>query len=152
MSELQEVADRLAIRELSERYCLGVTRRDWDAMAACFHEDGRWVTSVGHDFRGRQAIKDGIRETVESFEFLVQMPHTVTVSELTATRAKANTILNEFGRALGGQSGVNVLGVYHDIVTKQSGRWEFEERYFEAYYIDPATPGGMKLVDYATRR
>ena len=152
MSELQELADRLAIRELSERYCLSVTRRDWEAMAACFHEDGRWVTSVGHDFRTRPVIRDGIKETVESFEFLIQMPHALVIDELTPTRATAKTILNEFGRAAGGQGGVNVLGVYHDIVTKQSGRWEFEERFFEAYYIDPATPAGMKLVDYATRR
>jgi hypothetical protein len=152
MSELQELADRLAIRELAERYCLGVTRRDWDQMASCFSENSRWVTSVGHDFRTREGVRKGISETVESFEFLVQMLHGVAISELTPTRARANTILNEFGRAPGGQAGVYVLGVYHDILTKESGHWEFEERYFEAYYIDGAAPPGMKMVDYATRR
>ena len=151
MSELQEVADRLAIRELAERYCLGVTRRDWDYMAACFHENARWHTSVGHDFRGRDGVRKGIQETVETFEFLVQMPHCVVIDEISPTRAKCRVILNEFGRAQGGQTGVNVMGVYDDIVTKESGKWEFQERYFHAYYIDPAAPQGMKLVDYATR-
>jgi uncharacterized protein (TIGR02246 family) len=152
MTDIRETQDRLAIRELADRYTLSVTRRDWDAMAACFHEDAAWITSVGHDFRGRAAIKAGISETVGAMEFLVQMQHAITIDELTETSATARSILNEFGRAPGGQMGVFVLGIYTDKVTRIDGRWGFAERFFQAHYLDTAAPAGMKLVDYANQR
>ena len=148
----QETKDRLAIRELADRYTLAVTRRDWDAMAAVFHEDARWITSVGHNFVGRPAIRAGISEVVGAMEFLIQMQHAITIDDLTADSAVTRCILNEFGRAPGGQMGVNVMGVYTDKVTKVDGRWGFAERFFQAHYLDGAAPPGMKLVDYDNQR
>jgi uncharacterized protein (TIGR02246 family) len=148
MADIQEVAERQAIRDLIDRYTLEVTRRNWDGVAACFHEDASWITSVGHNFQGRQAIITGVSGVVESYELLVQMNHAVTIDELTSDRAKARSVLNEFGRAPGGDNGVFVLGVYTDTVTKVDGRWAFAERFFQAYYIDMAAPGGRVLVDY----
>jgi hypothetical protein len=151
---LQEIADRLAIRELIERYSLSVTRRDWETIGACFHPESRWCTAppMSRDFRTQAAIQKGLAEMISASEFLVQMAHGVVIDELTAERAKATTVLNEVGRRSTDKAGLFVLGVYHDVITKVDGRWGFEERCFEGYYIDNAWLPGNVLVDYATRR
>jgi len=148
MADIQELADRLAIRELTDRYTLGVTRRDWDALAACFHENARWRASVGYDFQGRPAIREGLRQVVEGMEFLLQMTHACVIDDLTPNRAKVMSVLNEFGRAGGDAGGVFVLGIYYDTVTKSGGRWAFEERNFQLHYLDGASPPGTVTVDY----
>jgi ketosteroid isomerase-like protein len=148
MADLQETADRLAIRELLDRYTIEVTRRNWDAVAACFHEDGAWVTSVGHDARGRAAVKETIRGAVEPMEVLVQMNHAIDVAELNGDRATTRSVLNEYGRAPGGVGGVFVLGVYTDTVTKVNGRWGFARRFFQVHFIDTSAPPGTVMVDY----
>jgi uncharacterized protein (TIGR02246 family) len=148
MADIQEMHDRLAIRELVDRYTLAVTRRDWDAVAACFHEDARWHASVGYDFRGRTGIREGLREVVEGMELLVQMTHGITIDVLTPERARATSVLNEFGRMPGGEGGVFVLGLYYDTVAKVGGRWGFEERDFQLHYIDASPPPGNVTVDY----
>lgn len=154
MAHVQELEDRLAIRELIERYTVSVTRRDWEQMGACFHLESRWRTSppFDHDFRTRKGIQDGISNAVSSSDFLVQMTHGVIIDELTSDRAKATVVLNEIGRRSSAQTSLFLLGVYHDTVTKIDGRWGFEDRYFQAYYVDTAWLPGQVLVDYATRR
>jgi hypothetical protein len=154
MPHLQEVADRLAIRDLVERYTVSVTRRDWNAMGQCFHEQSRWRTSppFNHDFQTRKGIQDGISGAVSTSDFLVQMTHGVIIDELTADRCKATVVLNEMGRRSGQKTGLFLLGVYHDTITKIDGRWGFEDRYFEAYYVDTAWLPGNVVVNYETRR
>jgi hypothetical protein len=149
MSDLQQVKDRLEIRELIELYSVSVTLRDWDAVGACFHPQGRWRASVGYEFQTRQGVQDGIRAIGEGMEFLVQMSHGVVIRELTPERATANLVLNEFGKYRDREGGVFVLGVYYDTLVKHEGRWVFEERDFQAHYIDPSTPPGRRFVDYA---
>lgn len=147
MNSLEELQDRLAIREVAELYSVSVTQRDWDSMAGCFLLEARWHTSFGHDFRTRQGIRDGIRGLIEGFEFLVQMSHSVVIGELMPARAKATVVVNEFGRNVGGQGGIFVLGLYHDTLVKAGGRWLFEDREFRAHYMDTAPPPGHVLVN-----
>jgi ketosteroid isomerase-like protein len=144
MTSVEETQNRLAIRELIDRYTVAVSRRDWDAVAACFHEDGRWRTSVGHDFQGRPAVREGIRAAVEARGFLIQMTHGMTIDALTDDRAETTSVLNEFGAA----AAVFVLGLYHDTVTKVDGRWGFAERRFQVHYIDSGPLNGNIVVDY----
>jgi hypothetical protein len=152
MSDFQETQDRLAIRELADRYTMGITRRDWDAVGACFNENARWMSSVGHDFKTRRGIQEGLRETVEAMEFLVQMQHAIVIDDLTADSATARSVLNEFGRVPGGEHGIFVLGVYTDKVAKVGGRWGFDHRWFQVHYLDGAWPGGAMMVDYKNQR
>jgi hypothetical protein len=154
MTDNEELAARLAIRELVERYTLSVTRRDWEAMGRCFHEQSVWRTSApfNHEFHTRQGVQDGISGAVSTSDFLVQMTHGVVIDDLTADRAAVTVVLNEVGRRTGAQTGLFLLGVYHDVVTRIDGRWGFEERFFQAYYVDTAWLPGSVVVDYATRR
>jgi hypothetical protein len=149
--DLQEMADRLAIRELAERYAVAVTIRDWEALGACFHPDSRWrVMPWGHEFTGREGIVEGVKKTGGSFDLLVNMIHGVVIDDLTADRARTTVILNEAGKR--GEAGIFGFGVYRDIVAKIDGHWRFVERDYQGYYSDSAPLGGEMLVDYAARR
>jgi hypothetical protein len=151
VADLQELADRLAIRELCDRYTICVTRRDWEGMAQCFHENGRWrAPAVGYDYQGRATVKEAISGIVGAMDYLIQMTHACVIDELTPTRAKVMSVLNEFGK-VSAEAGVFVLGIYYDTLVKEDGRWQFEDRNFQLHYMDAAPPPGFKSVDYANQ-
>jgi len=148
--DMQELGDRLEIRELIERCSLNVTTRDYDAVGACFHPDARWrLTAPKLEYEGRAAIQKGIIKLTGRGEFLVQMAHSIVIDDLTAERATARVVLNEVGRNSADQKGFLLLGVYSDVITKVGGRWLFELRTFEPYYLDWSWISGDVVVDYA---
>jgi hypothetical protein len=153
MSNMQELEDRLAIRDLIERYTVSVTRRDWDQMGRCFHLESRWQVAppFNLDFSTRKGIQDGISGQVNRSDFLVQMTHGVVIDDYTPERARATVVLNEIGRTTSTKTGLFLLGVYHDVITRIDGAWGFESRLFQPYYVNQAWPEGMVAVDYATR-
>jgi uncharacterized protein (TIGR02246 family) len=148
---LQELSDRLAIRELADRYAVSVTCRDWAALGACFHEDAAWtVVGSGLAFKGREAIAAGIRGAVEPNAFHMLMPHAFVIDTLTADRATARGILHEVFKRPGGDTGAKVLGVYTDVITKSEGAWLFADRRFDIYLMDGSGTPGQVMVDYST--
>jgi hypothetical protein len=143
----QAAQDRQEIRELADRYTIGITTRDWALVRSCYHETAHWHASVGLDFQGREALVEGLRAIVESANFHLQMQHAILIENLTADSATARSVLHEVvGRPDG--SGLNVLGVYNDRIGKFDGRWLFVERYFDAHYLDPTPLPGKVEVDY----
>ena len=143
----QAAQDRQEIRELADRYTIGITTRDWEVVRSCYHETARWHASVGLDFPGREALVAGLRAIVESASFHLQMQHAILIENLTADSATARSVLQEvIARPDGG--GLNVLGVYNDRIGKFDGRWLFTERYFDAHYLDPTPLPGNVVVDY----
>jgi len=152
--DIQEIGDRLAIRELVERYTLSVTLRSWDEMGRCFHLESRWRAAppFNFDFRTRDGIQQAVSEKVDQSDFLVQMTHSVVIDDYTPTRARVRVVLNEMGRNTGLKSGLFLLGVYEDVVTKIDGRWGFESRIFQPYYLDTAWNEGLVPVDYSSLR
>jgi hypothetical protein len=144
----QAAQDRLEIRELADRYTIGITTRDWDTVRSCYHADARWHASVaGLDFRGQDALVAGLRAIVEAASFVLQMQHAILIENLTADRATARSVLHEVVARPNGR-GLTVLGVYNDRVGKFDGRWLFTERYFHAHYTDQSPLPGEILVDY----
>ncbi len=147
---LQELGDRLAIRELAERYTMAVTCRDWAAVADCFHEDAKWaVPGAGLAFEGREQIAAGIRAAVEPNAFHMLMPHALVIDTLDSGRATARSVLHEVFQRPGSQEGAHVLGVYTDVITLLDGAWRFEARRFEIYLMDASGCPGQVMVDYA---
>ena len=133
-----------------ERYTVRVRLRNWDAMGVCFHEDGVWRTSppFNLEFRTREAIQEGISSEVNLSNLLVQMSHGVVIDDLTEDTASATVIINEIGRRDESQLGLFLLGVYRDTITRKNGQWKFQERYFEAFYVDRSWRDGTITVDY----
>ena len=147
---LQDLGDRLAIRELTDRYTMGVTCRDWAAVAACFHEQSRWaVPGVGLEFEGREGIAAGIRGAVEPNAFHMLMPHALVIDSIDAGRATARSVLHEVFQRPGSQDGAHVLGVYNDVITLLDGAWRFESRRFAIYLMDGSGCPGQVMVDYS---
>lgn len=153
MRDLQELSDRMEIRELTERYTVGITCRDWEAVGSCYHDHATWrAPQIGHEFLGREAIVAGLRAVVEPNEFHLQMQHALTIDTLDADRATARSILHEVVQHAGGSGGVDVLGVYNDIITKIDGVWKFESRRFHVHHLNAGPLPGVTMVDYADLR
>lgn len=154
MADIQELADRLAIRDVIDRYSTAVTQRQWDEMGACFHPESRWQCAApfNMDFSTRKGIQESLASTIEHGDFLHQMIHSVVIDDLAADRAKARVVLNEMSRNSAEKTGFFLLGVYHDNLTKIDGRWGFESRIFYPYYVDTTWLPGTVAVDYAGRR
>ena len=157
MTTLQELGDRLAIRDLIERYAVSVTRRNWGDLAACFHPQGSWrVLSPEHPdfelfFSTPQGIGEGIGAIVDQADFNVQMTHSAVIDDLTADRARASVIMNEMGRTSANKAGFSLWGVYSDVITQVDGRWKFETRVFRPFYLDTTWLPGQVMVDYAAK-
>ncbi len=148
--ELQELSDRIAIRDLADRYAVSVTCRDWAGVAACFHGDATWaVPGVGLAFEGREQIAAGIRGAVEPNAFHMLMPHAFVIDTLSAERATARSVLHEVFQRPGGSEGAKVLGVYTDVIARRGGLWLFEDRCFAIYLMDASGLPGQVMVDYS---
>ena len=149
--DIQQLSDWIAIRELTERYTMGVTCRDWDAVASCYHEHANWrAPQVGMDFKGREALVSGIRGSVEANPFQLQMQHALVIDSLTHDRATARSILHEVLKHTPDEPGSSFLGIYNDVITKPDGVWKFESRRFDIHLMDATGLEGQIMVDYAS--
>lgn len=146
-----QLGDRIAIRELSDRYTMAVTCRDWAAVAACFHEHADWaVPGVGLAFEGREAIAAGIAAAVSPNAFHMLMPHALVIDTLEPDRATARSILHEVFQLPGGeQQGAHVLGLYNDVITRRDGVWRYQSRRFDIHLMNASGFPGEVMVDYA---
>jgi len=140
----QALSDRLAIREVIDRYSDAATRRAWGDLGATFHDAAVW--SAGPPFnlehRSREAIVAGLGAGVGALEFLVQMTHSVVI-ELDGDRATVRTVINEVARNPAQKSGLFLLGIYNDALSRRNGRWGFDRRHFEPLYLDTAWIAGQ---------
>jgi hypothetical protein len=139
-----ELADRLAIRDLVDRFSLAVTTRDQAAICAAFVQSAQW--SVGKPaemaFSGAEQIGAGIVAGLNHFEFLVQMVHSVVI-DLAGDRAQARCVVQEVGRFGGGASGIQMMGIYHDELQRGAQGWRFTRRFFQPICMDMAAPAGV---------
>jgi len=147
-----ELADRLAIRDLVDRFSLAVTTRDQAALSAVFTQSAQW--SVGKPtemaFSGAEQIGAGIVAGLGNFEFLVQMAHSVVI-ELAGGRAQARCVMQEVGRFSGGAGGIQMLGIYHDELQRTAQGWRFARRFFQPICLDMTAPAGMFVGESASR-
>lgn len=144
---LDNVIARDQVRMLIERYSRAVSERDWDAVASVFHPDASWTVAPPFDlhFQTRNAIRDGISERVSASDYLVQMTHSVDIILEGADSAHARTVVNEMGRNTEKESGLFLLGVYVDELTRVEGQWGFASRRFEPIFVSTEWQPGMVI-------
>ncbi len=144
--ELSEVADRLAIRDLVDRYADALTRRDWAALSATFADDAIW--SLGEPYnaeiKGAAEIARGIAQSLKPYEHLVQMVHSTAI-EFDQGGARARTIINEHGRRRDGAGGTFLLGIYHDHFQRDGRGWRFRSRRAEVIFLNRDAPQGQTI-------
>jgi hypothetical protein len=147
----QDVADRLAIRELIERYSDAITRRAWDDMGATYHEDGVWTCAapMNLELRTRAVIQETIGAGLADYDLVVQMTHSIVI-DLQGDKATARTVLNETSRNSKANTGLFLLGIYNDRLSRRNGRWGFDHRVFKPVFMDREPPRGMAVMDHLT--
>ncbi|MBI1182057.1 MAG: nuclear transport factor 2 family protein [Alphaproteobacteria bacterium] len=126
------VEDRLAVRELIERYCEGVNQRDAQIWGSTWAEDSEWnlpVVPGMEAVKGRANIVQAWVDSMKLFPFvnMMSMPTSMTFD---GDRARIRSYTSEVAEM---QDGTVICprGQYDDEVVRQDGRWLFARRSFK---------------------
>jgi len=139
MSDLQTIADRLAIEDLRGEFTDAAMMRDYDRFASLFTQDGAWrIPYANIDLVGREAIRAGIARAQDHlWEYFLQTTHPGTI-QLERDTAVGRAYIQEFGRMRDGGSHLH-YSLYHDRYQRTPDGWRFTERVYEIRYLD-STP------------
>ncbi len=122
------IEDRLAIRELSETYGLGVVLNDPEIWGSVWAEDAHW-DFMGTQLDGREAIVGLWNQAMSglaavSFQCL---PAAIEIDGDTATGIVQTQEVLKFKDGTTRMVG----GLYTDMLVKRSGRWVYSSRAFK---------------------
>ena len=131
--------DEIALRNLMARYVDAVNRRDGDAWAKTWAEDGSWDL-LGTEVSGRANIVGLWQQMMSGFEFALMMPSSCLL-EIDGDRASGHWYLQEYTRDLEGNSGT-VLSRYLDTYSRVDGQWLYQSRRYSFIYHGPADLSG----------
>lgn len=134
--EMRSILDRMLIRELIDEYSNVCTQKAWDRLPDLFAQDCAWRTrgSVARDFVGRDAVVAAIRDVVEGYRMVYQMPHAPRI-QLDGHQASASVLINEIVH-IDQTHGRFVLAIYHDRLVRTDQGWKFTERLFTGTHIE----------------
>ena len=144
------LADKLAIRELVERWVIYNDSGDWEGFAALWHEDG-WMSATWFQAPAR----DFIRARREGWERGVRIIHFLGgfTCEVVGNRAVAQTKMTISQRAPvhGVLCDVVCTGRFYDFLEKRAGRWGLVRRQpiYEKDRLDPVDPTARVELDPA---
>jgi hypothetical protein len=146
----RETADRLAIRDLVERWAVWRDAGDWERFRTVWHDDGRMMATW---FQG--PADDFIRVSREGFERGVSILHFLggTAIDVAGDRAIAQTKMTISQRASvdGVLCDVVCTGRFYDFVECRAGAWGIVLRQpiYEKDRLDPVDPGARLELDGA---
>jgi SnoaL-like domain len=146
----RETADRLAIRDLIERWAVWRDAGDWERFRTVWHDDGRMMATW---FQG--SADDFIRVSREGFERGVSILHLLggTAIDLAADRAIGQTKMTISQRAEvdGVLCDVVCTGRFYDFLERRSGAWGLVLRQpiYEKDRLDPVDPSATLALDPA---
>jgi ketosteroid isomerase-like protein len=123
--------DELALRNLMSRYVDAVHRRDTEAWAATWDDNGCWSV-MGSDVIGKPAIVALWEQMMGGFEFAVMMPASCLFS-IDGDTASGHWYLQEFTRDAAG-NGSTILSRYRDTYSRRDGQWLYQSRRYDFIY------------------
>ena len=127
------VEDRLAIRELRERFADSVTHRHAEAWIGTWTEDAYWrIPSLGIEASGKDAIFDLWQKAmdVRAFVAFFAFPGPLVVD---GDYAHGPCYYQEIQTMKDGHKRF-VIGFYTDDMAKQAGSWRFKRRVYKVLY------------------
>jgi uncharacterized protein (TIGR02246 family) len=133
----QAVVDRMALRDLVDAYARHVDRREAQAGASLFTDDGRLVSRLHHAGGDAPIVRQGRDEIASALAFLdryVVTTHVVggqtVVFDATGDSATGDTVcLAHHVYESDGERRMLVMAVrYVDSYVRQPGGWAFAER------------------------
>ena len=142
--------DLVAIKDLAVRYSDAATRGDWDAYAACWMPDARWITlpPIDKELVGIDAILADVQSSLPTTDFFVQMALNTVVHLDGPDRARATTTIHASSRKTGAFS-IENLAIYYDDVVKIDGYWKYAERRLQPVYLDTTEHTGQAPISRA---
>jgi hypothetical protein len=148
--KMNDIADRLAIREIVENWALWRDARRWERFRTLWHPDGRmWATW----FQG--SYEDFIAVSQQGYDKGARIHHMLGGStiDVAGERAIADTKLSIAQRAPidGVLCDVTCWGRAYDFLQKRDGRWGIVLRrhIYEKDRIDPVDPAAKLSLDPA---
>ena len=127
------VADS-GIRQLHARFVDAVWRKDNEAFADCFAEDGEWKIAGMH-MRGSAEIGNKIGALLSSCE-RVQLILSMPILEVGDGEATGRIQVTELAKLMDGSSAMT-FGVYYDRYAEEGDRWRFKWRHWALHYRGP---------------
>jgi ketosteroid isomerase-like protein len=124
-----------AIRQLQARCVDAVWRKDSQAFADCFAEDGEWKLAGMH-LHGRAEIKTAFEKLLGACERVFTLAGTP-ILELGQGTASARTYVLEHAKLVTGQT-ASTIGIYYERFVEQPTGWKFQWRHWTLHYRGPA--------------
>ena len=131
MSTTGTTADRLAIRELLDRYADGVNQRDVEIWRSVWAEKSEWNLPVvpGYEsVKGKANIVAAWEASMKLYPF-VNMMCSVGQMNFAGKRCLMRSYTAEVAEMADGAV-IRPRGQYDDIVVKKKGKWLFKQRSF----------------------
>jgi SnoaL-like domain len=145
---IDDMSDRLAIRELVENWALWRDAGDWERLRTVWHDDGRmmatWFQGTADEFI--RVSKEGWDKGVSILHFLGGCS-----IELAGERAIVQTkmTISQRGDVDGVRCDVVCTGRFYDFIEKRAGRWGLVLRQpiYEKDRVDPIDPSSILTLD-----
>ena len=145
-----DMAARLAIRELVENWAVWRDAGDWERFRTAWHDDGRmmatWFQGTADEFI--RMSREGWNKGVSILHFLGG-----TSVDLAGHRAIAQTkmTISQRGDVDGVRCDVVCTGRFYDFIEKREGKWGvvLRQPIYEKDRIDPVDPAARLALDRA---
>lgn len=125
--EIQTLMDKMAIKEVLDRYFYGEGRLDTEIMLSCFTDDARYGSAEGLD--ALRAIFQGIDHFQHVFVHPVTRNITINGDEAKVDTQAVGFVFRGDGGSTGPRGRVMVQGVrYNDLLVRTSDGWKIKNR------------------------
>ncbi len=131
MSSKATVADRLAVRDLLDRYADGVNQRDAEIWGSVWAEKSEWNLPVvpGYEaVKGKGNIVEAWLASMKLYPF-VHMMCSVGYMAFDGKRCRMRSYTSEVAQMANGEV-IRPRGQYDDVLIKKKGAWLFKRRSF----------------------
>jgi len=140
---LQELADRIAIRELVDQYTYCADTRDAEGQMAIFTEDTNFEVYMDEKIAAPTYVITGRNNLRPVFDDLNQYLSTMhfngqSTVKLNGDLATGTTYCRAYHlKVVDGVQKLMIAGIrYYDIMVKQDGAWLFSERKLKVCWIE----------------
>lgn len=143
-ARIRHIEDRAELQDLAVRYFMAADDDDYEALGACFADDGEFSAGGFPGGASRQEVVDFIREDRKS---MVATVHTPNYSLLQVDGDTATGVVGAHLELARG--GTTLFGAvrYFDEYVRRDGRWQIRKREMRTIHVGPWDDVGTSLTE-----